>query len=86
MFAPTEHPYVGTTRAYLPQGFSPYAPPSDYRDSSMVIYSGDTVDVLSAWCRPYLPDDAPTLLYVRSHRTGKCSHVVAADLPLGGAL
>lgn len=84
MFTPTSHPFVGTTRAYLPQGCTPYAP--DYDDGEggvLILPAGDAVDVLSAWSRPYLPDDAPTVLYVRSHATGQCAHVTPDELPLG---
>ena len=84
MFDKIEHEFVGTTRAYLPQGATPYAvvPVSDRPGLSIILYPGDTVDVLSAWTRNYLPPDAPALFYVRSRNTGQCTHVVAADLPL----
>ena len=79
MFTPTTHEYVGTDRAYLPQGFMPFQ--TDRHGSEVILFQGDTVTVESAWERDYLPD-APTLLYVRSHTTGIATHVTASDLPL----
>lgn len=78
MFTPITHPYVGTEKTYLPQGKTPYAPQAI--TSQTVLANGDRVTVLSAWYRPYLPADAPILLYVRSHNTGQMMHVVQGDL------
>jgi hypothetical protein len=80
MFTPAEHPYVGTHRAYLPQGMTPYGPAIALSDD-VILPTGDGVEVLSAWSRDYLPE-GPTLLYVRSDRTGRTTHVVAADVRL----
>lgn len=82
MFTPSTHAYVGTTRAFIPQGYSPYDPTFGLGAGTLVLPAGDTVDVLSAWTRDYLPGGGIPLLYVRSHATGLCTHVVAADLPL----
>lgn len=81
-FTSSDHTYVGTARAYLPQGFMPYQPEDPQFGDRVVLRNGDTVDVLSAWTRDYLPPSASTLLYVRSRNTGECTHVIARDLPL----
>lgn len=80
MFRQIESPYVGTTAAYMPRGRSPYDPMRGDGDSSVILYNGDRVTIESAWTRDYLPADAPTLYYVRSYVTGKCTHVTASDL------
>ena len=80
-FTPIAHEFVGTIRAYLPLGCTPYA--LDAEEAGLVILpAGDTVDVLSAWTREYLPTGSETLLYVRSHATGHSTHVTESDLRL----
>lgn len=79
-FTPADHPYVGTRRAYIPSGFSPYAPEPIGPDT--VGSNGNTVTVHSAWTRDYLPNGGVTLLYVQFMATGRFTHVTAADLPL----
>lgn len=80
MFTPSTHTLVGASAAYIPVGSAPYDVTAAYQDSGMVLINGDTVDVISAWTRDYLPATAPTLLYVRSRTTGKSTHVTENDL------
>jgi len=89
LFTETTHPFVGTTRIFVPQGMSPiepdYTPLSGRESGEMILWVGDAVTVLSAWNRDYLPSQPgtpgnPTLLYVRSHTTGLCTHVVADEV------
>jgi hypothetical protein len=84
-----EHDAVGTVAGYLPTGYAlcdPYAPDEQIAPAKpytagggIILWNGDTVDVLSAWTRDYLTD-APTLLYVRSRSTGESTHVSERDL------
>lgn len=90
MFTPIENPLIGTTRLYMPQGYSPFDPSqADLDDVTLVLAVGDAVTVESAWNRDYLEHTSsnPVLFYVRSHRTGHATHVVERDikleLPLG---
>jgi len=83
MFEPAAHPYTGTVRAYIPQGYSPYAlDPYRHADNALILPAGDLVSVISAWSRPYLPNGGEILLHVMSHTTGIRTHVTAGDLPL----
>jgi hypothetical protein len=81
MFTPATHPLVGTTARYLPERFRilTLEQAREESEGTLLTFPGDTVDVLSAWTRDYLPD-APALLYVRSHATGECTHLSADDI------
>lgn len=81
MFTPTIHPYVSTEMAYSPQGYMPYQPPMEWGTpgNGAILYAGETVTVISAWERDYLPG-SPKLLWVQSHNTGERTHVIADDL------
>lgn len=80
MFRQIESPHVGTDSAYIPQGRMPYDCANEIDGGTTILRNGDPVTILSAWTRDYLPADAPTLYYVRSHNTGFSTHVVGADL------
>lgn len=79
MYRQIDSPHVGIESAYLPQGRMPYDVSGEI-DGTTILRNGDPVTILSAWTRDYLPADAPTLYYVRSHNTGHATHVVGADL------
>lgn len=80
-FRQIDSPLVGQIRAYMPKGFSPYAPlhGTPIPDSSIIL-NGDIVTIESAWTRDYLPATAPTVYYVLSHTTGKRTHVTETEL------
>lgn len=80
-FRQIDSPLVGQTRAYMPRGYSPYAPAQGtIYPESYVLLTGDIVTIESAWIRDYLPTDAPTVYYVLSHTTGKRTHVTETEL------
>ena len=76
-FTPSTSPLVGETLTYLPSGTSPY---SYEARGGLIMASGDTVRVLSAWKRDYLPHGGAPLLYVYCPARGTHTHVVATDL------
>jgi len=85
MFTPVpDDPWIGTARIYMPQGYSPIQPASDRQlaQEHVLLAPGDAVTIQSAWTRPYLPDGGEILYYVKSHRTGKNTHVPESHLPL----
>lgn len=87
IFEPINHPYVGTWRVFIPQGFSPVDTKSPFwwekaqePAGAIILEPGQLVRVESAWTRPYLPGGGADLLYVYSPKSGESTHVVAADL------
>lgn len=86
-FEPIADDLVGTTRMFMPQGKSPYdhlllGETDGGGGGTLIICTGDAVTVESAWTRPYMARTAPVLYYVRSHRTGIATHVLADQINL----